>query len=184
MAGFSNDTVYANNADFSTSGSGRGLAANGLIQNGQLWIGSTATNVGGTHVNVGVLTPGSGIAITNGPGSITIAATFTGLTWVDLAVSLNPAVKSTGYFITANSTVTMPAAPAQGDTIAFDVTGSATTLIITAPGTQLLRFSSSVSSAGGTATNTARGDSVTLVYQASSTTWQAVGGFSGNWTIA
>lgn len=56
MAGFDNDVVYANNADFSTAGAGGGSASNGLQTNGQLWIGSTATNAGGTHVNVGQMT--------------------------------------------------------------------------------------------------------------------------------
>lgn len=49
-----NEAVFANNADF--SGSTDPTELNGLRTNGQLWIGSTATNVGGTHVNVGEIT--------------------------------------------------------------------------------------------------------------------------------
>lgn len=76
MSGFDNDTVYANNADFSRAGAGGGSAANGLQLNGQLWIGSTAVNVGGTHVNVGVLTSNSGtLTIANGPGTINLEVT-------------------------------------------------------------------------------------------------------------
>ena len=56
MAGFDNDVVYANNADFSVAGAGGGSAANGLQLDGQLWTGSTVANVGGTHVNVGNIT--------------------------------------------------------------------------------------------------------------------------------
>lgn len=74
MAGWDNDCGYANNFDFSTAGAGSGSEANGLQTNGQLWIGRTAVNAGGTHIDVATLTPGSGIAITNGAGSITIAA--------------------------------------------------------------------------------------------------------------
>lgn len=55
MAGFDNDICYANNADFSTAGAGGGSEANGLQTNGQLWIGRTAVNVGGTHISVGNL---------------------------------------------------------------------------------------------------------------------------------
>lgn len=127
---------------------------------------------------------GSGIATSGAGNTVTISATGAAFAWVDLGVSLNPGVKETGYFITANSTVTLPAAPAQGDTIVFDVTGAGTTLIIQASGTQLIRFANQVSSAGGTATSTATGDSCRLTYQTSSTTWHAVSGFSGNWTMA
>lgn len=89
MAGFDNDVVYANNADFSRAGSGGGSAANGLQLDGQLWIGGTAVNVGGTHVNVGTLTStGGSLTITNGMGTInlevagggTVTETLTGNT--------------------------------------------------------------------------------------------------------
>jgi len=60
MAGFENDVVYALNADFSTVDNQTPSAANGLATNGQLWIGSTAANAGGTHINVGALTSPNG----------------------------------------------------------------------------------------------------------------------------
>lgn len=56
MAGFDNDCVYADNADFSTAAAGGGSSANGLATNGQLWIGTAAVNAGGTHINVGTIT--------------------------------------------------------------------------------------------------------------------------------
>lgn len=75
MAGFANDIVYANNGDFSIAGSNKGSLANGLITDGQLWIGSTALNVGGTHVNVGNLTsPDSSVAIGFSAPNITLSA--------------------------------------------------------------------------------------------------------------
>ncbi len=55
MAGFANDVVYANNGDFSIAGSNKGSLANGLLTDGQLWIGTTGVNAGGTHINVGQL---------------------------------------------------------------------------------------------------------------------------------
>jgi hypothetical protein len=69
MAGFSNITgdesiVYADNASF--DGTERGGK---MTTNGQLWIGSTAS----PHVRLGSLTAGTGVSITNGAGSITIA---------------------------------------------------------------------------------------------------------------
>lgn len=58
MPGFSDsisdgqNLVFADNGDFS----GGNLQANGLLTNGKLWIGSTALNAGGTHINVGSVT--------------------------------------------------------------------------------------------------------------------------------
>lgn len=60
MAGFANDVVYAINGDFSKTGAAKGSLANGLLTDAQMWIGSTATNVGGTHINVGTLTSTGG----------------------------------------------------------------------------------------------------------------------------
>lgn len=58
MAGIKNGVLCGTNADFSqfngpNSTSGE---SNGLVINGQLWIGSTALNVGQTHINVGSIT--------------------------------------------------------------------------------------------------------------------------------
>ena len=72
MAGFDNDVMYAKNADFTQSDNQAPLEANGLATNGQLWIGRTAVNAGGTHIDVATLTAGAGVTITNGAGSITI----------------------------------------------------------------------------------------------------------------
>ena len=60
MAGFRNDVVYADNGDFSVAGALTGSAANGLQTNGQMWIGTTTPNVGGTHINVGAITSPNG----------------------------------------------------------------------------------------------------------------------------
>lgn len=73
MAGFANDICYANNADFSIAGSQKGSSANGLLTNGQMWIGTTATNAGGTHINVGTLTsPDSSLTVGYSSPNITL----------------------------------------------------------------------------------------------------------------
>jgi|HubBroStandDraft_2_1064218.scaffolds.fasta_scaffold164017_2 hypothetical protein len=73
MAGFANDVVYANNGDFSIAASAKGSIANGLLTNGQMWIGSTALNAGGTHISVGTLqSPGGTITIGYSSPNITI----------------------------------------------------------------------------------------------------------------
>lgn len=70
------DLVIAKNFDFSDPDdvTGTGHPKNTMTLDGQLIIGSTALNAGGTHCNVATLTSGTGITITNGPGSITIGA--------------------------------------------------------------------------------------------------------------
>ena len=271
MAGIKNDVIFSKNADFSSANNLSPSESNGLATDGQLWIGSTATNVGGTHVNVAKLTAGPGVTITNGAGSITIGLaggaaaiervalqtgtspvlplggtlTFSGatvaagtnpvrtdgtgantmvlevqtsqalaaadatkiglsnfnsaqfsvdangfvsiigggFTWNDISGAFSP-LKENGYFITGTATGTLPASPVQGDTIKFFVDHASQVLTIKAPGTQLIRLGSLVSSAGGTAISTLQGDSVELVYRAANTTWEAVCGFSGTWLMA
>jgi hypothetical protein len=58
MAGTKNDVTVAKNADYSQANGPNASSSesNGLITNGQLWIGATSTNAGGTHINVGRIT--------------------------------------------------------------------------------------------------------------------------------
>ena len=137
-----------------------------LASNGQLIIGS-----GAGAPAAATLTAGTGISISNGANSITISATGSEMTWTDEAVSFNAAAGN-GYFITANATATMPAG-SQGNVIAFAVDAAATTLTVQAAAGQIIRIGTAVSAATGTATNNARGDSVTFVYRASDTAWIA-----------
>jgi|SRR6185436_385342 len=106
MAGFANDIVYANNADFSISGSSKGQLANGILTDGQLWIGRTSVNAGGTHIDVNTLTAGAGVTITNGPGTITIGLTggSAAIERVALQTGTTPIVPSGGT-ITFNGAV-------------------------------------------------------------------------------
>jgi len=104
-----------------------------------------------------------------------------GFTWSDISGAFSP-LKNHGYFITGTANGTLPAAPAQGDTIKFFV-DTAQILTITASGTQIIRMGSAVTAVGGTAVNTAQGDSVELTYRTSDTCWCAISGFSGIWTV-
>lgn len=71
MAGFDNDVCYGSNLDFS----GGSPVTGKFLLDGQLMIGRTTLNAGGTHIDVNTLTAGTGISITNGPGTITITNT-------------------------------------------------------------------------------------------------------------
>ncbi len=272
MPGFrsnsTDDVVYAKNFDFSDpyNVTALGHPKSTMLLDGQLIIGSTALNGGGTHCNIGTLTAGAGVTITNGPGTIAIGLTggmsavehltgntggtlnpdgsnnfnilgatqaagttpFTfagvgatltgkiqisqaiaatdatkiglsnfnssqfsvdangfvsiidgGFAWSDVSGAFSP-LKQNGYFITATATGTLPASPAQGDTIQFFVDHASQVLTIQATGTQIIRMGSLVSSAAGTWVSTLQGDSCELVYRSSNTCWEAVD-FIGTW---
>lgn len=180
MPGRVNNIIYAGNCDF--SGDVAPEEANGLYTNGQLWIGTTEVNAGGTHINVGTITsPDSSITIGYDSPNITLQANSGLFTWFDISGTFT-AVKNRGYFITGTATANLPASPSQGDTIKFFVDSATQFLTIDAPGTQIIRLGSSVTSAGGTIVSTQQGDSLELVYRASNNCWEAVCGSIGNWT--
>jgi hypothetical protein len=90
MAGTKNGTLVGKNADFTQVDGPNSQSSenNGLITNGQMWIGSTALNAGGTHVNVGTLTS-SDASITFGYSSPNITATITGGSTVGKTITGN-----------------------------------------------------------------------------------------------
>lgn len=78
MAGSKNDVVVGKNADFSQAGAPNAATseANGLATNGQLWIGTTALNAGGTHINVGTISsPNNSITVGYVSPNITLQVT-------------------------------------------------------------------------------------------------------------
>lgn len=101
--------------------------------------------------------------------------------WIDQGTSITVAV-GTGYFSTAAVTLTLPAAPAQGNTVAF-IADTASALIIQANTGQTIRLGSSTSSVAGAATNSQRGDGMTLVYRSADTTWLCWNSPTGTWNL-
>lgn len=97
--------MYAPNADF--TGSATPAQANGLQTNGQLWVGSTAVNAGGTHINVGSITSPSG-TLTVGYSSpnitLDLAGGSTGVDSIQVDVTtgagVNPVVPTGAGLIT------------------------------------------------------------------------------------
>ena len=74
MAGFDNDVVYGTNVNFSTSSAGGGAAS--ILTDGQMLIGTTALNVGGTHISVGKITSPLGtVAVGYSAPNITLDVT-------------------------------------------------------------------------------------------------------------
>lgn len=131
IAGFDNDIGFSSNFDFSsTSGTG-GSIANGLQTNGQMWIGATAANAGGTHINVGNITSPLGtLSIGYSSPNITLdlaggAKAIEHLTG-NTGGALNPDGSNNFNILGTNSALT-----------GFSpwITGSASTLTVNMPGT-------------------------------------------------
>lgn len=95
-----------------------------------------------------------------------------GFPWIDQGSSITLA-KNTGYYVTAATTQTLPAAPAQGDTVKIvaDTTGA---VVVTANTGQLIRSGTTVSSTAGSMTSTLQGDSLELVFRAATSTWISI----------
>lgn len=91
-------------------------------------------------------------------------------------------VENNGYYATAASTLTLPAAPVQGDLVII-YADTAAAVVVTANAGQTIRLGSTLSSVAGTATSTAIGDSLTLRYRSANTRWECVSSI-GNWTLA
>lgn len=145
-------------------GTSSAITALGVATNGQIPIGSF-----GADPVLATLTAGTGIAISNNPGAITISLTGTGFAWSDQSGSFS-AVAANGYFITATSTATLPATPIEGDAISF-IVDTTQFLTITGNTGQKIRLGTTLSGAAGTCVNNARGDSIELVYRSTGTTW-------------
>ncbi len=105
MAGFDNDVVYGTNVNFSTSGALGGNAS--IVADGQMLIGTTAPNAGGTTINVGTITSPLG-TISVGYSSPNITLDVTGganpIEKINVQTGTSPIVPSSGS-ITFNGAV-------------------------------------------------------------------------------
>ena len=107
--------------------------------------------------------------------------TFTGLTWTDRSASATVLANS-GSFSTAAISLTLPASPAQGSVCQFIVDAAGVLSVVANTG-QLIRVGNVTSASAGMAQSSAQGDSISLVYRSSDTTW-IVQGIQGNWAIS
>jgi hypothetical protein len=85
---------------------------------GQLLIGNTTGNT----LAKATLTAGTGISVTNGAGSITIANSAPSISWQTVQTASFTAVSNKAYPINTTSAsvkATLPASPSAGDTISF-----------------------------------------------------------------
>ena len=109
------------------------------------------------------------------------AIPYTAMPWTDEAVSF-AAAAGNGYFVTATATATLPASPTQGQTIAFEVDSASGILTVQANTGQTIQIGKAVSVSAGVALSNFTGDSLTLVYRASDTSWRATS-VIGTWSV-
>lgn len=153
----------------------------GVATNGQLPIGSAAADP-----VLATLTPGTGVSITNGAGSITINAAGGGLTWTVVTGTTQAAAVNNGYI--ANNaglvTVTLPSTSAVGDLVAVTGINNATGWKIAQNGGNQIFFGnlSTTAGAGGSLASTATRDVVYLVCMTANATWNVVSSI-GNITV-
>jgi hypothetical protein len=153
----------------------------GVAANGQIPIGS----VGGDPV-LGTITAGTGISVTNGPGTITISAMTGTLTWQTITASQTLAIDH-GYICIspgAALSLLLPAVSSVGDIIEVTLDGS-TSFSITQSAGQQIRIGNTATTAGvtGSLTSTQQGDSIRMVCSVANLKWNVLSSM-GNPTVA
>jgi len=161
-------------------GSGTGaVTVTGQPTNGQVLIGSS-----GNDPVFSTLTAGAGITITDAAGSITLAST--GVVW-SLQATGTPLLPNEG-FLSSAATAQNFALPTSGCAVGCIVElaqNGAGLVTITQAAGQSIRFGNLVSTVGvgGSVASSAQGDAVKLVCTVANTSYQAVTGSLGNWTV-
>lgn len=163
-------------------GASNALVSLGPLTNGQIVIGST-----GLVPVAASLTAGTGISITPGAGSISIASTLSVLTWsvitADQAITV-----SNGYICNKAGllTLTLPASPTAGQTFAVTGINTAVGIRIAQNATQQIFFGTSSTTVGVTgyieSLNIRDSAQLVCVVGGSAAVWQVINSM-GNWTI-
>ena len=140
------------------------------LTNGQLAIGNT-----GSDPSAATITAGAGVTVTNGSGSITIAATGGGLTWSVVTGTTQAAAVNSGYIANNAGTVvvTLPATSAVGTVVAVTGMNNSTGWQIAQnAGNQIFFGSASTTSGtGGSLASTKTYDSVYLLCVTTNANW-------------
>lgn len=152
----------------STSNSALNIPA--LSSNGQLWIGS-----GSGNPTAATLTAGTGISVTNGSNTITLAATGA-TTWVDQTGTSVTMSVNTNYIADNASlvTLTIPATAALGDTFRIVGKGAGGWLVQANTG-QTIHMGTAASSSAGSMASSNQYDCITFSCVTANTTFVCYG---------
>jgi len=131
-----------------------------------------------------IVAGGIGAATTGnvGTGTVTVTVTNEGFAWSEKNADFSIQVGN-GYFCNAALTATLPFVPAPtiGNSCIIYV-DTASPVVVLAPLGQFIQVSNQLSSSGGSATSTALGSILDLVFKPSDNTWHDLSGI-GTWTI-
>ena len=161
------------------------------VGRGGLGIGTTPTNgqipIGnGTNYVAATITAGTGINVTNGAGSITLASSGAS-PWVDQTTASVTMAANTGYTSDAGAslvTFTLPATSAIGDWVEINGKGSGLWRIAQAAGQQIfIAPSNTTSGAGGSISSVNQYDCIRLRCITANTIWVVVAQQSTGLTI-
>lgn len=176
-----NLTMSANTAkSFIYSDASSNVVATSAPTNGQLLIGST-----GAIPAVASLTQGTGITVTNGAGTITIAATGGG--------SRTVSTKTTNYSVLSGDSGTFFDNTGAGGSVNFTLptaaaglwytfyTDAVQTVTVTAGASTTIQLGGSTSASAGNVTNAVKGNSITVI--GIDTTHWVTYSYTGTWTV-
>ena len=125
---------------------------------------------------------GAGTSTSASGNTITINVINDGFPWSDEAISF-AALPQHGYFCTAALTVSLPTVSLVNGTTIIIYVDTTSPVIIQAGSGQQIEISQTLSTVSGTATSTAQGNIVQLVYRVSDTTWHAISS-QGSFSLA
>lgn len=143
------------------------------LTNGQMLIGST-----GADPVPASITPGAGISVSGGAGTLTIAAIGGGISWQTTSANIANMSVNNGYICIAPGgalTLGLPTTAGVGSILRVALSGATSWQITQAVGQQI-RIGSNTTTlgAGGSLTSTAQGDAVELVCTVANTTFCTV----------
>lgn len=147
--------------------------------------GSTSGAVTQLNADSGFATPTTGVITIQGGAGVTTSAagsvlTVSSVEWNDVAAPTLATV-DTGYFDFGPTTITLPAAPAQGEQVRILSVNAPT--VVQADVAHTISIGNVTSSPGGTATGSDTGDCLVLIYSATAGRWLAES-VIGNFTLA
>lgn len=147
---------------------------------GQIPIGTS----GGVYT-AAAINSGSGIVVANGSGSITISATGGGVAWVSIAGTTQAAAVNTGYIVAnaSQTTITLPATAAIGDTIKVRGLGAAGWILAANTG-QTIKYITATTSSGGSLTSAEQYDNIEVTCIVANTTWTVAYAATTGLTVA